>query len=148
MISLNSSFTNRRLFRSATMVHCLVYGCLSFSVRQGTRMLHWGHHGWGRFTPSKVTTVYRTCRCRKCTRIAVLVADCPGHPSTSQLPRHPLSGKAMQYVRGSSPVAEFFQIYLSSAARPLCVILCPTKDSAAISSPHYLHYTRTFCRSR
>ena len=40
-------------------------------------MLHQGHRGWGRFPSSKMTTVSRTCWCRKWTRIAVLVAARP-----------------------------------------------------------------------
>ena len=67
-----------------------------------------------------MTTVSRTCQCRKWTRIAVLFAARPGHPSTGQLRGPPLEGKAMRYVRGSSPVAEVVQLHLSSAARPCC----------------------------
>ena len=54
----------------------------------------------------------------------------------------------MWYVRGSSPVAKVFQIYLSSASIPCCVILCPTKDPDTISSHHSLNCTSPLCRSR
>ena len=117
-------------------------------VRQGTIISHWGHLGWGRFLYSKMTTVSRTYRCRKCTNISVLVAARPGHPSNGQLRRPPLAGKAMWYVRGSSPVAKVFQLRLYSADCLCCVILCPTKDPGAISSPNFLHCTRPFYRSR
>ena len=147
MLSFNSSSANRRLFCSDPLVHCALEGCLTFRIRQGTSMSHQGHHGWGRFTSAKMTMVSRTCRCQKCTRIAVLVAASPGHPSIGQLYGPPLAGKSMQYVRVSSPVAEVFQLLLYSAAHPCCVILCPAKYPAAISSLHSLHCTRPFCRS-
>ena len=111
-------------------------------------MLHWGHRGWGVFPSFKMTTVSRTCRCIKCTHISVLVAARPGNPSTGQLHGPPLAGKAMQYIRGSCPVAEVFQLHLSSAACLCCVILCPTNDPTAISSPHSLDCIRPFCLSR
>ena len=148
MISLNSSSANRQLFCSAPLAHCAVAGCLTFSVQQGTSMPHQGHRGWGRFPSPKMTTVSRTCRCRKCTCIAVLIAARPGHPSTGQLRRPSLSGKAMRYACGSFPVAKVFHIRLYSAARLCCVILCPAKDPSVISYPHSLHCTRTFCCSR
>ena len=77
-------------------------------------MLHWGRFGWGRFPPFKMTTVSRAFRCRKWTCITILVAACPGHPSTGKLCRPPLDGNAMRYVRVSSPVAE-----VSSSVSPL-----------------------------
>ena len=98
-------------------------------------MLHRGHRGRGMFPSSKMTTVSRTCRCRKCTRISVLVAARPGHPSTGQICGPPLDGKAMDYVCGSSPVDEVFQLRLSSAACPCCFILWPINDPSAISPP-------------
>ena len=148
MLSFNSASASRRLFRSAPLAHCAVSGCLPFSLRQGTRMSHWGHRGWGRFPSSKIATVSRTCRCIKLTYIAVLVATRPGHPSTGQLLGPPLAGKAMQYVRGSSPVSEVLQLRLSSTDRPCCAILCPAKDPAAISSLYSLQWNLPFCRSR
>ena len=36
------------------------------------------------------------------------------------------------------PVANVFQMHISSTAIPYCVILCPASDTAAISSPHSL----------
>ena len=76
-------------------------------------MSHRGHRGWGRFPSSKITTVSRTFWCRKWTRIAVLVAARPGHPSTGQLRGPPLVGKAMQYFCGSSPVVKSLCYYVS-----------------------------------
>ena len=61
-------------------------------------MSHWGHRGWGRFTSSKMTTVSRTCRCRKCTRINVLITARPGHPSTGQLRGPPAVGNSILMV--------------------------------------------------
>ena len=104
-------------------------------------MLHLGHQGWGRFTSSKTTTLSRTLWCRKCTRIAFIVASCTGHPSTRQLCGTSLAGTAMQYVRSSSPMAEVFQLHISSTACPCFVIIFPVNDSAAISSPNSLHCT-------
>ena len=108
MLSLNSSSANRRLFHSAPLAHCAVSGCLLFIVRQGTSMSHRGNHGWGVFTSSKMTTLSRTCRCKKWTRIAVLVVACPGHTSTGQIRGPPLSGNAMRYIRGSFPIGQGF----------------------------------------
>ena len=147
MLSLNSSSANRRLFRSALLLYCAVEGCLLFSVLQGTSMLHRGHRGWGGGSSSKMTMVSRTCRYIKCTRIAILVTALPGHLSNGQICGSPLAGNYMQYVRVSSPMAEVFQIHISSAALPCCVILFPANDPATISSPHSLHCIRPFCRS-
>ena len=124
MLSLNSASANCRLFRSAPQTHWVVAGCLPLSVRQGTIMSHWGKGGLGGFPFYKMTTVYSTFRCRKWTRIAILVAACPGYPCARQLRGPPLSGKAMQYVRGSSLVAKFFHLCLSSVARQCCVTSC------------------------
>ena len=111
-------------------------------------MSHRGHRGWGRFPTYKMTTVSRTCRCRKWTSIAVLVAACPGHPSNGQIRGPLLDGKVMWYVRIYSPLAKFVQLHLSSAARSCCVFMCPSIDPAAIHSPHSLHCTRPFCCSQ
>ena len=148
MLSLNSTSANRRLYRSTPLAHCAVAGCLLFSIHQGNSMSHRGYRGWGRFPYSKMTTVSRKFRCIKCTSISVLVDACTGHPSTGQLRGPPLDGKSMRYVRGSSPVAEAFELSISSAARTCCVILFPAKYPAAISSSHSLNCTRTLCRYR
>ena len=39
----------------------------------GTSMSHRGHRGWGRLPSSRITAVSLTCRCQKCTLIAVRV---------------------------------------------------------------------------
>ena len=62
-------------------------------------MSYRGHCGWERFPSSKMTTASRTCQCRKCTLIVVLVAGLPGHPSNGQLRGPPLAGKYMSYIR-------------------------------------------------
>ena len=67
---------------------------------------------WGRFPFSKTTIVYRTYRCIKWTRIAVLVATCPGHHSTGQLYRTPLASKSIQYIHGYSPGRVFPDSFL------------------------------------
>ena len=121
---------------------------LPFNALQGNSMSHRGHRGWGRFPTYKMTTVSRTCRCRKWTSIAVLVAACPGHPSNGQIRGPLLDGKVMWYVRIYSPLAKFVQLHLSSAARSCCVFMCPSIDPAAIHSPHSLHCTRPFCCSQ
>ena len=66
---------------------------LPYSVLQGTSMLHQGHRGWGMFPSSKMTTVSRTCRCIKCTRIAFLVAARPGFPPPSSSTGLPCPGR-------------------------------------------------------
>ena len=58
-------------------------------------MTHQEHCGWGRFPLSKMTTISRTCRCRKCTNIAVLVVAHSGQPSTGQIYGPPMVGKAI-----------------------------------------------------
>ena len=105
MLSLNYFSDNRCLFHSATLAHRVVAVFRLSSVGHGTSISHWGHCGWGVFPSFKMTTVFRKFRRRKYTRIAVLVTARPGHPSTGQLRGPPLAGKAMQYVRGYSPVA-------------------------------------------
>ena len=92
MLSLNYSSANLRLFCSAPLAHCAVAGCLLNSVCHSNSMSHLGHHGWVVFPSSKMTTVSSTCRCMKCTRIAVLVAARPGNPSTGQLRGPPMDG--------------------------------------------------------
>ena len=66
-------------------------------------MLHQAHHGWRKFPSSRTTTMSRTCRCKKCTRIAVLVATRPGHPSTGKFCGPPFAGKFIPKVWGPAP---------------------------------------------
>ena len=127
------------------MAHCAVANLPLLNARQDNSMSHQGHRGWGRFPVSKTTTVSQTCRCRKWTRIDVLVAARSGHPSNGHIRGPPLAGKALRYVCSSSPVDKVVQLHLSSTDRPCCVFMCPAIDPAAISS---LHYTRPFCRSQ
>ena len=108
--------------------------CLPFRARQGTSILHWGYRGWGRFPLSKMTTLSRTCRCRKFTNIAVLIAARSIHTSTGNLHGPPAVGKAIWYVRGSSPRVEAAQLRLSSAAR-LCIYSCAPPSTQAPSPP-------------
>ena len=80
MLYRNSAPDNRRLFCSAPLAHCAVVGCLHFSVLKGISIFYLGHRGWGRFPSSKMTTVSRTCRCRKWTHIASLSSLVLGIP--------------------------------------------------------------------
>ena len=93
--SLSSSVANRRLFRSAPLVHCDVRLCVPFRAFRGTSMSHMGNLGWGRFPPSRITTVSLTCRCYKCTLISVCVDARPLHPSTGKGLGPALVGKAI-----------------------------------------------------
>ena len=95
-----------------------------------------------------MTTVSRTCQCRKYTHIAVLVATCPGQPSTRKLLRPHVVGKAIWYVCGSSSSVKAAQLHISSAAHPCYVPICLAINPSDISSPHSLYCTRPFCRSR
>ena len=79
---LSSSAANISLFRSDPQVHCTVRLCVPFMELNGTSMSHRGHRGWGRSTSSRITTMSLTCRCQKCTLIAVRVNARPLHPST------------------------------------------------------------------
>ena len=78
--SLVSFSASRRLFLYTPFAHCTVPGWRPFSALRGTCMSHLEHRGWGKFPSSSITTVSRTCRCTKCTHIAVLVARAPGTP--------------------------------------------------------------------
>ena len=117
-LSLISDSASLRLFRSAPLAHWAVAGCLPFRSLQGTRMSHRLHHGWGRFTSYRMTTVSRTCRCRKCTRIDVLVAARPGHPSTGHLRGPLLAGNVNRNVCGPPTAAGVPQIRRVSATLP------------------------------
>ena len=128
--------------------HCAVARYLLFNTLQRNSMLHRGHIGWGSFPSSKTTTMSQTFWCIKWTYIAVLFAARPGHISTGNLRGPPLNGKAMGYVHSSFPVVEVIQLHLSSAARPCCFFMFPDINPVAISSPHSLHCTHPFCRSR
>ena len=82
------------------------------------------------FPYSQMTTVSRTYRCIKCNCITVLVAARPGHPFTRQLREPPLSGKAMRYVCGYSPMAEF-----SRFISPLLLA-----HAVSVGGPLYRHF--------
>ena len=146
MLSLNSASAIRRLFLSAHFLHIVVAWCLPFIY--GTSMSHREHLGWGSFPSSKMITISRTYQLQKCIRIAVLVPDRPGKPSTGQLRGPPLVGKAIQYARSLPPMDEASQLHHSTFVCPFCVILWDANDPAAISFPHSLHCTCYFCRSR
>ena len=112
-LSFRSASASRRLSRSDPLAQLAVAGCHPFSACRGTRMSHRVHCWWGRFPSSIMTTVYRTCRFRKCTRIAVRVAAWPG-----QLYRPPLDEKAIRDFRGPSPVAGVLQLRRYFATPP------------------------------
>ena len=112
----------------------MVARCLLFISCHGTSMSQWWHFGWGRFPSSKTTTLFRTCRWRKCTRIAVLVTARPRQPSTGQFRGLPAVRKAIWYVRASSLRGAANQLNLPSAALPCCVLICPASDLSAISN--------------
>ena len=78
---------------SAPFLHCAVPRWRPLSAFLGTCRSHRGHRGWGRLPSSSSTTVSWTCRCTKCTRIAVLVTSAPGHPSTGQRRAPPSPGR-------------------------------------------------------
>ena len=128
--------------------HWAVARCLPFRSRQGTSIFQWGHCGWSSFPPSKTTTVSRTCRWKNCTRIAVLVAARPGHPSTGQFRGPPTVRKSIVYIRGSSPGDMAAQLRILYAALPFCVCMCPAINPSAISSSHSLHCTCPLCLFR
>ena len=81
-------------------------------------MSHRAHRGWEKFPSSKITTVLRTCRCTKCTRIAVLFATLPVHPVTSYLHGPPFAVKVILYVWGLVPAAGVLHCRHISAALP------------------------------
>ena len=97
-------------------------------------------HGWGGFPSSKMTTVYRTFRCRNCTRITILIAARPRQPSTRHLCGPPAVRKAIQCGCGSSPGSMAAQICLPSAAPPYFVYMFPASNPCAISAPYSLHW--------
>ena len=94
-----------------------------------------------------MTTVSQTCRWIKCTRIDVLVAKHPGHPSTGQFCGPPAVGKVILYIRGSSPGAVADQLLLPYSDLPFCVYMCPAINPSTISSLHSLHCTLPLYRS-
>ena len=147
MLSLNSASAICRLFLSAPFLHIALSWCLPFNDLHGTSMSHCEHLGWGRFPSYKMITISRTCRLQKFIRIVVLVPARPGQPFTGQLCGPPLVRKASRYVRGSPPMAEAYQLHRSYVACPCCVILWDDNDPAAISFPHSLHCTCSFCHS-
>ena len=61
---------------------------------------HRGHRGRGRLPSSSINTVSCTCRCMKCTRIAVLDDKAPGHPVNGHRLGPPFSGNDILYVLG------------------------------------------------
>ena len=94
MTSLSSSAANRCLFRYAPRLHCAVRLCVPVRAFNGTSMTHRGHHGWERLTSYRITTVFLTGQCQKCTLIAVHVDARPLHPSTGQGLGPTLAGNA------------------------------------------------------
>ena len=114
-----------------------------------------GHHHVTAGTPwvgggvpsSKMTTVSRTCRWKQCTCITVLVAACPGYPSTVHIRGPPVAGNAILYVCGFPPGVVDSQRRLPSADLPYYVYMCPASEPSAISPPHYLHWIQPLCIS-
>ena len=103
MTSLSSYYDRRRLFKSASFLHCTVQQCVRFRSCNGTRMLHIEHRGWGRFSSSNITPVNRTCRCQKCTRMTVHVASRTLQPSTEKGLGPDFSRNFILNIMGLSP---------------------------------------------
>ena len=108
---ISSSSARRSLFIYSPFLHCAVRQCIPFISRHGTRMLNRGHRGWGRLTSSSITPVSRTCRCQKCTRIAILIASRKLHPSTGQGLGPDFARNLIINVLGSSPPSMSLYLY-------------------------------------
>ena len=105
-------------------------------------MSHWGHRGWGMFPSSKMTTVYSTCRCIKCTRTAVLIITRLGYSSTGKLfagipwPGSPCSTSAdlPPWPRFSSSISPLPLAHSVSSCSPP-MILPPSPTCTPCTSP-------------
>ena len=84
VIAFSSSADRCCRFRSAPFLHFAVRRFIPFKDLHGNSMSQRGHSGWRRFPSSSVSMVSRTCRCQKCTRMAVRISDRPLHPSTGK----------------------------------------------------------------
>ena len=117
VISLSSSSVSCRLFRPAPFLHYTVRRCIPFRSRHDTIMLHRGHRGWGRFPSSGITTVSRTCRCHKFTRMAVHVTTRTLHPSTVKGLGPAFSGNIILNAMVLSPPLPFSSVCPSPSSR-------------------------------
>ena len=114
--------------------------CVPFRAYHVTSISHRGHHGWGRFPSSRITTVSMTCRCQKFAIITVCVNACPLHTSTGKGLGPSLVRNAILYVLGLSP-----PLYHPSPSNPNLILAtqcwvwwCITSDPKNSTYENYL----------
>ena len=135
--ALSSSAVKRRRFRSSPFLHSAVRWCSPFRDRHGSSMLHRGHHGWGRFPSSSITTVYWTCRCQNFIRMAVRVAARTLHPSTGKGLGPVFARNTILNVMGSSPPPSPSPSFPNPPLSMLCwVCRCIASNPLAKSFPY------------
>ena len=148
--ALSYSASRCRLFRSASFLHCAVRQCILFRARYGTIMSHRGNRGWGGFPSSSITMVSQTCRCHKCTHMAVRISAWPLHPLTEQVLGPAFSGNIVLNVLGSSPLLPFNSLSFCPSP-PLYMTCwfwrCIASDPLSRSFLHFGHWTRSCCLS-
>ena len=92
----NKTLPIRSFVSATTNVHCLLYEPLRhiaqfrynrLSTSCGTIMSHWGHRGWGRLTPYRITMLSQACWWAKHTQRFVCEDADPRNPSTGYLNR-------------------------------------------------------------
>ena len=148
--ALSFSATRRHLFCCATFFHCARRRCILFRARHGTSMSHRGHHGWGRFHFSKITTVSQTCRYQICNPMAVHIAALPLNTSTGQVLGPVFASNIILNVLVLSPQSPSPYLSFCPApplATPCWVWWCAASDPIAKSFPHSIHCTRSRCLS-
>ena len=144
VIAFSSSAARFCRFRSAPFLHFAVRRFIPFKDLHGTSMSQRGHSGWRRFPSSSVTMVSRTCRCQKCTRMAVSVAARPLHPSTGQVPSPAFSGNAIRNILGSLPPPPLLSFFPIPPLTTLCWFWrCAASDPLSkyfLNSGHCNHF--------
>ena len=122
--------------------------CDPFRYCYGPSMSDRGHCRWWRLPSSSITTFSWTCRCQKCTHMAVRVVAWPLHPSTEQDLGPAFSVNAILYVLGSSPLT-----YLSPSCPgpPFSTLWwfwwCAVSETLAKYLPHSGQQTCANCLS-